>query len=214
MALVPILARGPLMIGIIYGPPAAKRKYRMQFRFPPHGGSTISVLAASHTRDPHNPSQTPPCHRLISVSIDIFLPHGCSIAKKRKVDNEKGHFQEWWKLQYFFAESRHNCVSLILKQSVVVVKELNVKRPYQTTNDDAYDKFTGRPQGIVQYSRVQYRCERNTELLCRDLFSPCGLDTLPFEQNNILLFYFTNAVHVTLVRPKSSRWKLIYVFSN
>ncbi|KAK0136318.1 General transcription factor II-I repeat domain-containing protein 2 [Merluccius polli] len=64
-------------------------------------------------------------------------------AKKRKVDKEDRRFQERWKLQYFFTESRNNCVCLICKQSVAVAKEFNVKRHYQTTHANAYDKFTG-----------------------------------------------------------------------
>ncbi len=64
-------------------------------------------------------------------------------AEKRKVDNEGHRFQGRWKLQYFFTESRNNCVCLICQQSVAVAKESNVKTHYQTNHANAYDKLSG-----------------------------------------------------------------------
>ena len=62
--------------------------------------------------------------------------------KKRKVDAEGRRFQEKWKLEYFFTEYKNTCVCLICNRPVAVVKEYNVKRHYQT-HEDEYDKYTG-----------------------------------------------------------------------
>src|SRR4029434_1864373 len=59
-------------------------------------------------------------------------------SKKRKVDSEGRRFQEKWELQYFFTDTRGNCVCLICQETVALFKEFNVKRHYQTKHANAY----------------------------------------------------------------------------
>ena len=63
-------------------------------------------------------------------------------SKKRKVDSEGRRFQEKWELQYFFTDTRGNCVCLICQETVALFKEFNVKRQYQTKHANAFDKLT------------------------------------------------------------------------
>ena len=59
-------------------------------------------------------------------------------SKKRKVDKEKRCFQGRWKLQYFFTESKNNCVCLVCYETVSVCKEYNVKRHYETKHASTF----------------------------------------------------------------------------
>lgn len=69
-----------------------------------------------------------------------------TVAKKRKVDSEGRHFQDKWKLEYFFTEIRNNCVCLICQETVAVFKEFNIKRHYQTKHANYY-QLTGDERG-------------------------------------------------------------------
>ena len=63
-------------------------------------------------------------------------------SKKRKVDKEGRCFQGRWKLQYFFTESRNNCVCLVCHETVSVYKEYNVKRHYETKYASTFNNLS------------------------------------------------------------------------
>ena len=64
-------------------------------------------------------------------------------SKKQKVDKERRCFQGRRKLQYFFTESRNNCVCLVYHETVSVYKEYNVKRHYETKHASTFNKLSG-----------------------------------------------------------------------
>ena len=63
-------------------------------------------------------------------------------SKKRRVDKEGRCFQGRCKLQYFFTESRNNCVCLVWHETVSVYKEYNGKRHYQTKYARTFNKLS------------------------------------------------------------------------
>ncbi|CAK1581085.1 unnamed protein product [Parnassius mnemosyne] len=75
-------------------------------------------------------------------------------SKKRKVKDENRQFQEIWTEKYFFVWSHNKVVCLICKNSVVIAKEYNVKRHYETQHP-TFTKFTGelRKQKMLSLKR-------------------------------------------------------------
>ena len=69
---------------------------------------------------------------------------------KRKVDFENRGFQDRWEAQYMFA---HVC--LLCGDSVVVMKEYNIKRHYETKHHDKYKHLdtTQRLQKVEELKR-------------------------------------------------------------
>ena len=63
-------------------------------------------------------------------------------SKERKVDKEGRCFQGRWKLQYFFTESRNNCVCLVYHETVSVYKKYNKKRHYETKHASTFNKLS------------------------------------------------------------------------
>ena len=61
-------------------------------------------------------------------------------SKKRKMNKERRYFQGRWKLQYFFTESRNNCVCLVYHETVSMYKDYNVKRHFETKHASTFDK--------------------------------------------------------------------------
>ena len=65
-----------------------------------------------------------------------------TVSKKKKVNKEGRCFQGRWELQYFFTESRNNCVCLVCHKTVSVYKEYNVKRHYEAKHASTFNKLS------------------------------------------------------------------------
>src|SRR6218665_3061964 len=67
-----------------------------------------------------------------------------SVSRKRKVADEKRVFQVKWEDLYFVTEVSDRIQCLVCQQVIVVPKEYNVRRHYETMHRDKYDAYTGK----------------------------------------------------------------------
>lgn len=65
------------------------------------------------------------------------------LPKKRKIEDERRHFNEEWTCKYFFIENKGKPLCLICKECVSVFKEYNLKRHYETQHMAKYSLLLG-----------------------------------------------------------------------
>jgi hypothetical protein len=76
--------------------------------------------------------------------LDVTLTMAASCSKKRKISDECHVIQEKWTSLYLFTEFQQKPVCLVCIESIVSIKEYNLKRHYETKHAA---KFWGVPIG-------------------------------------------------------------------
>jgi hypothetical protein len=66
-----------------------------------------------------------------------------SVSKKRKISDESSVFQKKCSNNYFFIQVKEKAICLICQESIVVMKEYNLKRHYGTKYVAKYDMIEG-----------------------------------------------------------------------
>ena len=79
------------------------------------------------------------------------------------MDKEGRCFQGRWNLQYFFTESRNNCVCLVCHETVSVHKEYNEKRHYKTKHASTFNKLS-------EADRIEKAKQLEDSLATRELY--------------------------------------------
>ena len=86
-------------------------------------------------------------------------------AKKRKVDAECRTFKQIWTTNFFFTEVKGKPLCLVCGEHVVVFKEYNLKRHYETKHAEKYKNLTDAERGrtsvgknnLLSTSHVHYK---------------------------------------------------------
>ena len=88
-------------------------------------------------------------------------------TKKRQVDAECRVFNEEWGVKYFFVETKDQKASCIIcSVSVAVLKEYNLRRPYETKHLSTYSKFSGKLRS-EKYESIKHGLETQRNLFKR-----------------------------------------------
>ncbi len=76
--------------------------------------------------------------------------------KKREVDVKNRCCHKRWKLQFFFTKNWNKCTHLICHETVSMLKEFNIKRPYPQKHANAHDELSGsnRAEKVKQLETV------------------------------------------------------------